>query len=71
MRFYKIINNRFITFVGEGKGGIEISAEEYYQIMDMIKSKPAAPQGYDYYLTIDYLWQLVEIPEDETEEETL
>lgn len=68
--YYKIVVDGYIAVIGTGKGGEEISAEEYSEILALIKSKPEAEAGYDYKLKEDLTWELVEAPTiDPTEDE--
>lgn len=74
MRHYKVIDNGFVTMLGTGYGGEEITAEEYSTILEVIKSKPTAPDGYSYRLKEDLTWELYELPvveEELTAEEAL
>lgn len=74
MRYYKLVNSRYITQIGTGFGGEEITAEEYYAIMDIFKSIPTAPDGHAYRLKADLTWELYELPvveEELTAEEAL
>lgn len=46
----------------------EISEAEYNSILDIIRTKPVAPEGYDYRLKADLTWELYELPQiEETE----
>lgn len=60
--YYKIINNGYLIAVGTGAGGIEITAEEYENILTVIKERPTAEAGYDYRLKEDLTWELYECP---------
>lgn len=74
MRHYKVIDNGYVTMLGTGYGGVEITAEEYSAIKEVIKSMPPAPDGYGYRLKADLTWELYELPvaeEDLTAEEAL
>ena len=53
------------------KDGVEIIEAEYQEIMNIIRNKPIAPEGFDYRLTNELTWELFEIEyiEDETETE--
>ena len=48
----------------------EITEAEYNNILEIIKDKPVAPDGYDYRLTTDLQWELYELPtvEEETDD---
>lgn len=69
MRYYKNIEDGYISCIGTGLDGVEISAEEYAEIMAIIQSKSEAETGYDYRLKEDMTWELVEVPEPEPVEE--
>lgn len=65
--FYKQIENCYI--IGIGTNGpdnmTEITAEEYAELLTIIRSRPADPDGYTYMLRADDLqWELVELPPD-------
>lgn len=51
--------------------GSEISAEEYASILQIIRTKPSAPNGYEYRLSDQLDWVLYSLPPDggETEDE--
>lgn len=42
--------------------GKEITAEEYAEIMEMLKNPPIAPEGYAYTLNENLEWEMVEVP---------
>lgn len=69
MRYYKTINDVYITSIGNGSGGTEISAREYADILETILSKPTAPEGFDYRLKTDLTWEEYEKPEPDPEPE--
>ena len=62
MRYYKIIEDGYLIMVGIGEGGIEITKEEYDEIIRIIQTKPQADVWYDYLLKEDLTWELVEVP---------
>ena len=62
MRYYKIIYNGYIGRIGVGNGGIEISQEEYENLVQIINNKPVAESGYVYKLKEDLSWELYELP---------
>lgn len=51
--------------------GSEISSEEYASILRIIRTKPSAPNGYEYQLSDQLDWVLYTLPPDggATEEE--
>lgn len=62
MRYNKVIEYGYIIAIGTGAGGIEITAEEYCQFMDIIRNRPTPPEGYDYRLRDDLTWEEYELP---------
>lgn len=75
MRYYKTIGNGYILSIGTGNGGTEITEQEYAEILDVIRNKPTARDGYDYRLKTDLTWEEYELPPVEpeplTDEESL
>ena len=70
MRYYKQIENGYLLSIGTGPGGEEITAEEYENILTIIKSRPTAEAGYGYRLKTDLIWELRELPPvEEVEQE--
>lgn len=67
MRYYKILQDDYILSVGKGAGGEDLTESEYTQILDSIRNKPTAPDGYVYRLKSDLTWERLEqqvTPED-------
>ena len=64
MRFYKLIDNGYITAIGTGGGGVEITEAEYDQIMGVIQTKPARTETKDYRLKLDLTWEEYDRPPD-------
>lgn len=62
MRYYKTISDGYILSIGTGAGGEEITEAEYNTIMSVIRSRPAAADGYGYRLKTDLSWELYELP---------
>ena len=62
MRYYKLIENGYITAIGTGAGGVEITVDEYSTILKTVQNKPIADIGFDYWLKEDLTWELVEVP---------
>ena len=72
--YRKVIENGYITAVGTGIDGDNISKAKYDEIIGIIHSAPKAPEGYQYTLRAsDLEWELSEIPpepqNDATEED--
>lgn len=61
-RYYKIVEDGYVTSIGTGKDGEEITAEEYEEIRALIADKPTPPEGYDYRLTAALEWEPYELP---------
>lgn len=61
--FYKNLDGKYLAYLSTGSGQTEITEAEYRQILSLIRSAPAAPDGYTYMLRADTLeWELVENP---------
>lgn len=67
MRYYKLINDGYIVAVGTGAGGEEITEAEYNSLLEVIRNKPSAENGYDYRLTAELKWERYELPQIEEE----
>lgn len=67
MRYYKILQDGYILSIGKGAGGEDLTESEYTQILDSIRNKPTAPDGYGYRLKSDLTWERLKLsvtPED-------
>ena len=76
MRYYKTIENNYITSIGTGGGGTAISAIEYNTILAAIQNKPARVGDIDYRLRTDLTWEQYErhdpvVPEELDPEEAM
>lgn len=63
--FYKVVDNGYITGIGtNGNDSADaITDAEYNHLLSLIRSAPAAPDGYTYRLRADNLeWEMVELP---------
>ncbi len=60
MRYYKNIENGYITAIGTGGGGTEITEQEYNTIMAVIQNKPPRTETTDYHLKEDVTWEAYE-----------
>ena len=60
-RYYKQTDNMYILTVGVGAGGIEISADEYSEILSVIQNRPTA-EGKGYRLKADLTWEEYDLP---------
>ena len=69
-KYFKNIVEEYIASVSTGSGQVEITKEEYLNILTIIQNKPIADVGYDYKLCTDLTWESYELevlPEDEME----
>lgn len=63
MRYYIEIIQGYISSIGTGLSGVEISETEYNEFLTTIRNRPTPSLGYDYQLRADTLeWELVELP---------
>ena len=69
MRYYKQIEGNYITAIGTGGGGTEITEREYNDIMAIIQQKPQRTEIADYRLKTDLTWEQYERIEPSTEPE--
>lgn len=67
-KYYKNIEDGYITAIGTGYGDVAIEQEEYENILSIIRNRPTPAEGYDYKLKTDLTWELVEAPVVEEEE---
>ena len=68
-RLYKTIENGYLTSIGTGYDGEEITQQEYDVILNAIHNRPEAPDGYYYRLLPDLTWELHELPPADTDPE--
>lgn len=61
-KYYKNLDGDYITGIGTGLGDVEITQEEYENILSVIRNRPTPDPGYDYKLRTDMTWELVEAP---------
>jgi hypothetical protein len=68
MRYYKRIDGDYITMIGMGDGGVEITETEYDSILSVIRNKPEETAVIGYRLKTDLTWEQYEKePEEEPE----
>ena len=65
--YQKNTENGYIVSIVKGVSCGNITAEEYSTIIEAIRNKPTAEQGYDYRLLEDLTWELYQLPEPEPE----
>ena len=66
--YYKQIANGYIVAIGTNGNDVVtvITAEEYSELLEILRSAPEAPKGYEYLLNAKTLeWELIEIPHEE------
>lgn len=63
MKYFKKMENGYIVSIMTGKSGdVEITQEEYNDILNAIRNRPIPEAGYDYNLREDLTWELVKRP---------
>ena len=62
MRYNKHINGNYITAIGTGDGGVEITKAEFDELLSIIKAKPTPSEGHGYRLRVDLTWEEDELP---------
>ena len=67
MRYYKTIDSGYIVSIGTGNSGAEITEQEYAEILETIRNKPTASEGFDYRLKTDLTWEEYAMPPIEPE----
>lgn len=66
MRYYKLIESGYITGIGTGGGGEEITEAEYTAILTAIRDMPPETDTVGYKLKTDLTWeQYTKEPEPE------
>lgn len=60
-RYYKQTDAVYILAVGVGVGGMEISEDEYSEILSVIQNRPSA-DGKGYRLKTDLTWEAYDLP---------
>lgn len=68
MRYYKQLSDSYITAVGTGYGGEEITEAEYSTILSAIQSRPQAA-GKGCRLKTDLTWEEYDLPPQPEPEE--
>ena len=69
-RFYKAMEEGYLTAIGTGAGGEEITQEEYEHILSVIHARPEAAEGNVYKLKDDLTWELAPITTKREEKAT-
>ena len=72
MRYYKNVIDGYISSLEKREShasGKKITEAEYNNILEIIRNKPTAPDGYGYKLTDNLEWELYELPIEEVDEE--
>lgn len=68
VRHYKQVTDNYITAIGTGYGGEEITEAEYNTILAAIQSRPTAA-GKGYQLKTDLTWEEYDLPPQPEPEE--
>lgn len=63
MKYNKQVSNSYISAIGTGPGGTEITEAEYNEIMAIIQNRPSA-DGKGYRLKTDLTWEAYDLPPD-------
>lgn len=58
--FYKITESDYITAIGKGDSGEEITKAEYDEILSVIRNKPQDTETIGYRLKTDLTWESYE-----------
>lgn len=61
MRKFKIVNSGYLSCIGEGTNGEEITEDEYKTLLSVIQSKPPRTETADYKLRTDLTWEEYEL----------
>ena len=67
--YQKNTENGYIVSIVKGVSVGNITEAEYQAIMDIIRNKPTAEQGFDYRLLEDLTWELYRLPEPVSDDE--
>lgn len=62
MRHFKLLTDGYISFIGTGNCGTEITEAEYNNILGIIRNGPTAHGTYSYRLKSDLTWERWEPP---------
>jgi hypothetical protein len=65
MKYFKNVENGYIVSISTEHGQIEITADEYDNILSVIKSAPQAENGYEYKLRDDLTWEKAKVDDYE------
>ena len=62
MSYYKIVKDGYIVSVATGlcSQGVEITSDEYFQILNLLKTAPFPSLGYVYKLNCNLEWECIE-----------
>jgi hypothetical protein len=63
VRYYKILKDGYIISVATGlcTQGVEITSDEYFKILELLKTAPFPQIGYIYKLNCDLQWECIEV----------
>ncbi len=57
MLYFKVVNNGYITAIGTGNGGTEITETEYTEIASVISNRPTDTSEFWHGLREDLTWE--------------
>lgn len=63
--YIKTIEDGYIAGIATNACGVEITEEEYNELLAIIHNAPIAPDGYGYRLREDMTWEMYELPIEE------
>lgn len=70
--YKKIIQNNYIVAVGIGDSGVDITEQEYNEILTVIHNRPVETETTGYHLKTDLTWESYEKePQPDPSEEEL
>lgn len=61
IKYYKQLSDNYITAIGTGSGGTEITETEYNSILSVIQSRPTS-ETKGYRLRADLTWEAYDLP---------
>lgn len=70
MRYYKIVSDDYLTAIGTGPGGMELTEAQYNEILAIIRSHPQE-EGKGYRLRADLSWEEYDLPQEDADEEEI
>lgn len=68
--YYKYESGGYIYAIGNGAGNKQISESEYLELLEIIRNRPHADEGFEYRLKSDRTWELFKLSEEDDPELT-